>query len=77
MTKFIEIFFDDKYQIINIENIALIKRVDEYSTEFHLLTKDKNGNQITFKILKNYSDFRFLINEETKLAFNYTLYEEK
>ncbi len=70
MTKFIEVIIENETHLINIDNIAMIKRLSEFETEFHLLTKDKNNLPITFKVLKNYSEFRLIFNDENRLVFN-------
>lgn len=73
MTKFIEVVINGETCLINIDNIATIKRISEFVTEFNLLTKDKNSLPITFQVYKNYADFRLILNEEDRLAFNFTI----
>ena len=73
MTKFIEVTIGNEISLINIDNIAMIKRVSEFVTEFSLLTKDKNNSQITFQVYKNYADFRLILNDENRLAFDFTI----
>jgi hypothetical protein len=73
MTKFIEATIGSEISLINIDNIAMIKRVSEFVTEFTLLTKDKNDSQITFQVYKNYSDFRLILNDENRLAFDFAI----
>ena len=73
MTKFIEVTIGNEISLINIDNIAMIKRVSEFVTEFSLLTKDKNNSQITFQVYKNYADFRLILNNENRLAFDFTI----
>ena len=73
MTKFIEVTIGSEISLISIDNIAMIKRVNEFVTEFSLLTKDKNNSQITFQVYKNYADFRLILNNENRLAFDFTI----
>jgi hypothetical protein len=73
MTKFIEVIIEGETQSINIDNIAMMKRVSEFVTEFHLLTKDQNGLPIKFQVLKNYSEFRLILNNENRLAFDFAI----
>jgi hypothetical protein len=73
MTKFIEVIIEGNPHSINIDNIAMMKRISEFVTEIHLLTKDKNDLPIKFQVLKNYSDFRLILNNENRLAFDFAI----
>ena len=68
-----EVTIGSEISLISIDNIAMIKRVNEFVTEFSLLTKDKNNSQITFQVYKNYADFRLILNNENRLAFDFTI----
>lgn len=76
MTKFIEVLIDGSYHSINIDNIALIKQVGEF-TEIYLLTPDKLNNQLKFKIAYNYGHFRALLQKENRYGFPSAFTETK
>lgn len=68
MNKFIEVLLDGKQQSISLDNIAMIKSIDVHTTEFHLLTKDEKGNQISFRVPLNYGQFRHILIKEGRLT---------
>jgi hypothetical protein len=77
MTKFIEITIEGQLHSINIDNIALIKQINEYITEIHLLSKNGDGSQIKFRVAYNYMYFRALFEDQDRLGFNFILNESK
>ena len=77
MTKFIEITIEGKIHSINIDNIALLKQINEHNTEIHLITKNENDEQIKFQVAYNYMFFRALLNDDDRLGFNFILNEFK
>lgn len=77
MTKFIEITIEGKIHSINIDNIALLKQINEHITEIHLITKDESDNQIKFQVAYNYMFFRSLFNDNDRLGFNFILNQFK
>ncbi len=77
MTKFIEITIEGQIHSINIDNIALVKQVNQYITEVHLLTKNKDDLQIKFQVAYNYMHFKSLFKDNDRLGFNFTLNESK
>ena len=68
MTKFIEFLIDGKQHMVNIDNIAMLKSTDQYSTEIHLLTKNDNGEQISFHAPVNYGRLRFDLIQEGRFV---------
>lgn len=77
MTKFIEITIEGQLHSISIDNIALIKQINQYITEIHLLTKNENNEQIKFQVAYNYMYFKLLLEDNNRMGFNFTLNESK
>lgn len=69
MTKFIEFNIKGKAHLVNIDNIAQIKQLDQSTLEFTLLTKDENNDNICFKLHHPYGDIKFKIDELGRLAY--------
>lgn len=77
MTKFIEITIEGQLHSINIDNIALVKQINRYITEIHLLTKNEDGSQIKFQVAYNYVNFKSLFQDNDRIGFNFILNESK
>lgn len=77
MTKFIEITIEGQLHSISIDNIAMIKQINQHITEIHLLTKNEEGYQIKFQVAYNYMYFKLLFDENDRMGFNFTLNESK
>jgi hypothetical protein len=73
MAKFIEAYINGKLTAVNIDNIATITRVSELETEFELLTRNKENEPLKFKALKNYAEFRLILNNEDRLVFDFVV----
>lgn len=73
MNKFIEINIDNELNLINIDNIALIKQVNSNLTELTLFTKDNNNIPTKIQIAYNYNYFKNLLQENNKIGFNFIL----
>lgn len=70
MTQFIEFQIDGKVHLVNIDNIAIVKQIDINTLEFSLLTKDKNNEQIKFKLNYPYGDLKFRITEMGRFMYS-------
>lgn len=73
MTKFIEVQLNGKLTAINIDNIAMITRISEFETEFELLTKDASNSPTKFRVSKNYSEFKLVLTNQDRLAFDFAV----
>ena len=70
MANFIEFQIKGSAHLVNIDNIAMIKQVDQNTLEIHLLSKDENNAQINFKINYPYGDVKFKIQELGRMAYD-------
>ena len=68
MTKFIEITIEGQLHSISIDNIAMVKQINQHITEIHLLTKNEEGFQIKFQVAYNYMYFKLLFDGNSILA---------
>ena len=77
MKNYFQITIDGKLHAINLKNIALLEQINEYITEIHLFTKDKNNEQIKFKVAYNYVSFINALDNKNKFSIDHILNEFK
>lgn len=71
---FIELMINSTLHIININNIASVKQLNQHKTELHFFTKDVNG-QLKVIVPMNYGEIRqiwFIDRLITYVAINTT-----
>lgn len=77
MKDFFQITIDGRLHLINVNNVALIKQINGNITEINLFTKDKNNEQIKFRVAHNYMFFVKALDSEDEFFINGILNEFK